>query len=117
MAGPRCRREGENLEERLEAAAQRTISAHDRIQADQRIPRPPGSSDREFAQAIIQRVAIKKTDIPQQIAAALNFGSRRDHENAVLDRLSEHETFGREVISMDKGLAGLAADLQAAQPV
>ena len=116
VAGPRCRREGGNLEERLDAAAQRTICVHDRLKTEDRITRPSESSDRDFAEAIIMQVAIKKTDIPQQIAQALGFGRRREYENAVLDRVGEDEAFGQKIIGLDKGLAGLASDLQASPP-
>ena len=116
VAGPRCRRERGNLEERLDAAAQRTICAHDCLKTEDRITRPSESSDRDFAEAIIMQVAIKKTDIPQQIAQELGFGRRREYENAVLDRVGEDEAFGQKIIGLDKGLAGLASDLQASPP-
>ena len=118
VAGPRCRREGENLDDWLNAAAQRTIDTHNCLDPDLRIPRPTGSSDRDFAEAIITQLAIKKTDIPRQIAEALNFGQRREYENAVLDRVGETATFAPEDHQLGHGprwlslrLAGIAAGL------
>ena len=116
VAGPRCQREGGNLEEWLDAATQRTICTHDRLDADLRIPRPPGSSDREFAEAIITQVAIKKTNIPQQIAKALMFRSRREYGDAVLDRVVGNEAFAQKIIDLDTGLTDLASDLQVPLP-
>ena len=116
VAGPRCEREGGNLEEWLDAATQRTICTHDRLDADLRIPRPPGSSDREFAEAIITQVAIKKTGIPRQIAEALNFGQRREYGNSVLDRVVGNEAFAQKIINLDTGLTDLASDLQVPLP-
>ena len=116
VAGPRCQREGGNLEDWLDAATQRTICTHDRLDADLRISRPPGSSDREFAQVIITQVAIKKTDIPQQIAEALMFRNQREYENAVLDRVVGNEAFAQKIIDLDTGLTDLASDLQVPLP-
>ena len=116
VAGPRCRREGGNLDDWLDAAAQRTIGTHDCLDPDLRIPRPTGSSDREFAEAITTQIAIKKTDIPRQVAKALNFGQRREYENAVLDRVGETAAFAQKIINLDAGLAGLASDLQVSLP-
>ena len=111
VAGPRCRQRSGNLKEWLDAAAQKTIDTHNDLGADLQISRPPGSSDRDFAEAIITQIAIKKTDIPKQIAEALHFDRRREYENAVLDRVGETAAFAQKIINLDTGLAALASDL------
>lgn len=112
VAGPRCKQRQVDIEERIEAAARATVQIHNSLDTEKQISRPPDSSDQQFAEAIITRIAIKKTDIPKKIAQALMFRNRREYENAVLDRVGELATLSQEIISLDRGLARLAANLQ-----
>lgn len=111
VAERRCKQQDLELDDCLSRATASTLAQYGQANDVEVVVRGGGVSDEEYAENIVTRCSIKKTNIPQSIAQSLSFSGRREYENAVRDRLVDDAELRERLINLDSGLRALRNSL------